>query len=253
MAKRLGSYPDSVFEEVIALARRFDAINLGSGTPQMPVPDAVQAAAQEAIARGHNQYAPVRGEPVLRAAVAAHAARFYGQQVDPATEISITSGVTEAMYAALMTFVEPGDEVIVFEPFYDSYVPGIEMAGGIPVPVTLHAPSFRFDPQELRAAFSPRTKALVLNTPHNPTGTVFSRGELTMIADLCREFDVLAITDEVYEHIVFEDARHVRLEPLRSGGGACQRGSHSYRRRASRFAYLAHLQMGHGALPRGVV
>jgi N-succinyldiaminopimelate aminotransferase len=213
-AKRLGSYADSVFEATHALARRYDAINLGSGIPDMPVPEPLQIAVNEAIAGGQNQYAPVQGEAVLREAVAAHAARFYGQQVDPATEITITSGVTEALHAALLSIVDPGDEVIVFEPFYDCYVPGVRMAGGIPVPVTLHAPSFHFDPQELRAAFSPRTKALILNTPHNPTGAVFSRSELTLIAELCQEFDVLAITDEVYEHIVFDGVKHVRLAAL---------------------------------------
>ena len=214
MAERLLPYQDSVFEVVNELARRYDAVNLGSGTPNTPVPDAMQAAVTHAIAAGHNQYSPVRGEAVLRAAVAAHAARFYGQEIDPNTEISITSGVTEALHAALFSVVNPGDEVIVFEPFYDCYVPGIKMAGGIPVAVTLHAPSFRFDPQELREAFSARTKAIILNTPHNPTGRVFSKAELTMIAKLCQEFDVLAITDEVYEHIVFDGAQHVRLATL---------------------------------------
>jgi N-succinyldiaminopimelate aminotransferase len=214
MAKRLHSYTDSVFEEAAALARRYDAVNLGSGTPTCPMPEPLKTAVAEAIAAGHNQYAPVRGEAVLRAAVAAHAGRFYGQVIDPATEISITSGVTEGLHAALFSFLDPDDEVIVFEPFYDCYVPGIRMAGATPVAVTLHAPSFRFDPQELRAAFSPRTRALILNTPHNPTGTVFSRAELTLIAELCQEFDVLAITDEVYEHILFDGSEHVRLATL---------------------------------------
>jgi N-succinyldiaminopimelate aminotransferase len=213
-AKRLCAYADSVFEATHALARRYEAINLGSGIPDMQVPEPIQAAVNEAIAAGHNQYAPVQGVATFRAAVAAHASRFYGQQVDPATEITITSGVTEALHAALLSIVDPGDEVIVFEPFYDCYVPGIRMAGGTPVPVTLHAPSFRFDPQELRSAFSPRTKALILNTPHNPTGTVVARDELTFIAELCQEFDVLAITDEVYEHIVFDRAEHIRLATL---------------------------------------
>jgi N-succinyldiaminopimelate aminotransferase len=214
MARRLASYTNSVFEETHELARRHDAVDLGSGIPDLSVPEPVRLAVTEAIAAGHNQYAPVRGEAVLRAAVAAHAARFYGQEVDPANEITITSGVTEAMHAALVSVVEPGDEVIVFEPFYDCYVPGIQLAGGIPVAVTLHAPLFRFDPRELRAAFSARTKALIVNTPHNPTGTVFSRGELTLIAESCRKFDVLAITDEVYEHVVFDGAEHVRLATL---------------------------------------
>jgi N-succinyldiaminopimelate aminotransferase len=197
-----------------ALARRYGAVNLGSGTPDMPVPETMQVALRDAVAAGHNQYAPVEGKTVLRKAVAAHAARFYGQQIDPAAEVSITSGVTEALHAAVFSFIDPGDEVVVFEPCYDCYLPSIRTAGGIPVAVTMHAPSFRFDPQELRKAFSRRTKALILNTPHNPTGTVFSRNELTLIAELCQEYDVLAITDEVYEHIVFDGAKHVRLANL---------------------------------------
>jgi N-succinyldiaminopimelate aminotransferase len=214
MAERLGSQKDSVFEEANALARRYGAVNLGSGTPDRPVPEVLRVAVAEAMAAGCNQYAPVTGEATLRTAVAEHAARFYGQQVDPATEVSITSGVIEALHAAVFSFVNPGDEVVVFEPCYDSYVPCVQMAGGIPVPVTLRAPAFRFDPDELRAAVSPRTKALILNTPHNPTGTVFSHTELSFVAELCREFDVLAITDEVYEHVVFDGAPHIRLATL---------------------------------------
>jgi N-succinyldiaminopimelate aminotransferase len=214
MTRRLSGYQDSVFEEMNSLAREHHAVNLGSGTPDMPVPEAMQSAAQRAMAGGFNQYSPVQGAVVLREAVAAHAARFYGQQVDAATEVTVTSGVTEAIHAAMFAFIEPGDEVIVFEPCYDSYVPCIEMAGGTAVPVTLHAPSFRFDPDELRAAFSTRTRAIIVNTPHNPSGTVFSKSELSGIAGLCQEFDVLAITDEVYEHIVFDNVEHVRLATL---------------------------------------
>ena len=214
MAKRLAPYMDSVFEESHALARRHNAVDLGSGTPDLPVPEPIQSAVAEAITAGRNQYSPMHGEMAIRAAVAAHSAHFYGQKVDPATEITITCGVTEGANAALFSLVDPGDEVIVFEPFFDSYVPGIRLAGGIPVAVTLHAPSFRFDPDELRKAFTSHTKAILLNTPHNPTGTVFSRGELTLIAELCREFDVLAITDEVYEHLVYDGGKHVRLATL---------------------------------------
>ena len=214
VANRLGAHRDSVFEEMNALAWEYDAVNLGSGTPDMPVPDSIRVAAGAAMARGANQYSPVRGELDLRRAVAEHAGRFYGQQIDPESEVTITSGVTEAIHSAVASFVDPGDEVVVFEPFYDCYVPCIRMAGGIPVIVTLHATSFRFDSRELRAAFSPRTKALILNTPHNPTGIVFSISELTLIAELCQEFDVLAIADEVYEHIVFDGEEHVRLATL---------------------------------------
>jgi N-succinyldiaminopimelate aminotransferase len=214
MAKRLSSYTASVFEETHALAQQYGAVDLGSGIPDMPFPALLQDAVEQAIADGHNQYAPLRGEAVLRASIAAHAARFYGQEVDPVTEISITSGVTEALHAAFLSIVDPGDEVIVFEPFYDCYVPGIRLAGGTPVAVTLHAPSFRFDARELLRAFSPATKAIILNTPHNPTGTVYSTEELRLIAELCQEFDVLAISDEVYEHIVYDGAAHVRLATL---------------------------------------
>jgi N-succinyldiaminopimelate aminotransferase len=213
-AERLRGQTESVFEETNALARQYGAVNLGSGTPDLPVPDALRAAADEAIGAGHNQYSPVQGEALLRAAVAAHSARFYGQEVDPAGEVSITSGVTEGLFAAVVSLVDPGDEVIVLEPFFDCYVPSIKAAGGIPVAVTLRPPGFRFDPQELRAAFSPRTKAVILNTPHNPTGTVLSRDELSLIAALCQEFDALAITDEVYEHVVFDGAEHLRLATL---------------------------------------
>src|SRR5262249_46246297 len=142
MAKRLASYTNSVFEEATALARRYGAVNLGSGTPDLPVSQPLQTAVAGAIAAGHNQYSPVLGEAVLRAALAAHAARFYGQEINPATEVTITSGVTEAIHAALLSFVDPGDEVIVFEPCYDCYVPAIQMAGAAPVAVNLHAPSF---------------------------------------------------------------------------------------------------------------
>jgi N-succinyldiaminopimelate aminotransferase len=214
VAERLTGQGPSVFEEMNALALRHDAINLGSGTPDRPVPTPMQAAAAEAIAGGYNQYSPVHGEGALREAVAAHAARFYGQEIDPEDEITITSGVTEALHAAVFSFIDPGDEVVVFEPFYDCYVPLIRMAGGVPVVVTLHPPSYRFDPDELQDAFSTRTQALLLNTPHNPTGTVFSRDELSQVAQLCQRFDVLAITDEVYEHVVFDGREHVRLATL---------------------------------------
>jgi N-succinyldiaminopimelate aminotransferase len=213
VADRMSSPKASVFDEMNELARRYDAVNLGSGTPNRELPEPMRLAASEATARGHNQYSPIQGEAVLRAAVVAHAARFYDHEIDPA-EISITCGVTEAMHAAITCFVNPQDEVIVFEPFYECYLPAIQLAGGIPVGVTLHPPTFRFDPLELRRAFSSRTKAIIVNTPHNPSGTVFSPEEFGIIADLCKQFDVLAITDEVYEHIVFDNDKHIRLATL---------------------------------------
>jgi N-succinyldiaminopimelate aminotransferase len=211
MAERLHGQRNSIFEEINAVARRHDAVNLGVGTPDAPLPDLVRAAAVEAMANHRNQYSPIQGELALRVAIAAHAARFYGQEIDPDTEVTVTSGVTEGMHAAIFSFIEAEDEVIVFEPFYNSYVPSIRLAGGIPVPVTLHSPGFRFEPQQLRGVFSQRTKALILNSPHNPTGTVFSREELSLIAELCQEHDVLAITDEVYEHIIFDGEQQLRL------------------------------------------
>jgi N-succinyldiaminopimelate aminotransferase len=211
---RASRYQVSVFEEFNAIAQQCGAVNLVSGTPDLALPGPLASAAAAAIAGGHNQYSEVRGERGLREAIAGHALRFYSQNVDPESEVMVTNGVTEAMQAALFTFVEPGDEVIVFEPFYDSYGPCIEMAGGRPVAVTLRAPGYRFDPEELRAAFSKRTKAIVVNSPHNPTGIVFSRSELEQIAKLCQAFDALAITDEVYEHIVFDGVEPQRLATI---------------------------------------
>ena len=214
MVARLRTFGDSIFEQINEIALKHHAVNLGVGTPDSPPPEVLIAAAAKAMATGYNQYSPIRGEPILREAVAAHAARFYGQEIDPDTEVSITSGVTEALHAAIFSFIEPGDEVIVFEPFYESYVPCIRMAGGKPVAVTLHSPGFHLDAGELEAAFTPRTKALILNSPHNPTGKVLTLSESAMIAGLCHEHDVVAISDEVYEHIVFDGGRHVPLATL---------------------------------------
>ncbi len=214
MAGRVKGFSTTVFAEMSALAQELGAVNLGQGFPDFDGPEEIKRLAEEAIRAGHNQYAVSTGEPALREAIARHSLRFYGQQIDPLSEVTVTSGATEALFCSALAFVEPGDEVIVFEPCYDSYVPGIRMAGGIPVPVTLHAPEFRFDPDELRSACTPRTKAILLNTPHNPTGTIFSGEELTLIAELCQEHDLLAICDEVYEHIAYQPARHIRLATL---------------------------------------
>lgn len=210
-AQRVTGYGDSIFDEINLLAQQHQAVNLGSGQVNMEEPPEIVAAAQRAIADGRNQYALGRGEPQLNEAIAAHAARFYGQSVDPVGEVTVTSGVTEGLWSAAQAFVEAGDEVIVFEPFYEPYVPAIRMSGGHVIPVTLHAPDFRIDPDELRAAFSSRTKAILINTPHNPTGTVFTHAELSLIAELCQTFDAMAWVDEVYEHIVFDGLTHHRL------------------------------------------
>lgn len=213
-ATRIQGFAPSIFAEMSALAREVGAVNLGQGFPDFDGPDAAKTVAKAAMDAGHNQYAVSAGEADLRNAIAEHAHRFYNQVVDPVTEITVTSGASEALWCMAFAFIEPGDEVILFEPFFDTYVPNITMAGGIPVPITLRAPDFRPDPDELRRAFTPKTKLILINTPHNPTGTVLNDGELELIAELCQAYDVLAVTDEVYEHIVFSGATHKRLAQL---------------------------------------
>jgi N-succinyldiaminopimelate aminotransferase len=189
-----------------ALAVRTGALNLGQGFPDSDGPASVIAAAEHALEHGANQYAPGIGVPALRAAIARHQQRHYGLQPDPDREVVVTTGCTEAIAAALLGLVDPGDEVVVLEPYYDSYVAMLEMCGARRRPVTLRAPDFRPDLDELRAAVTADTKLILLNTPHNPTGTVLTRDELQVVADLAIEHDVVVVTDEVYEHLVFDDA-----------------------------------------------
>jgi N-succinyldiaminopimelate aminotransferase len=214
MASRVKPYRASIFEEMSTVARKYGAVDLGTGTPTMAMPDMAAKAAFEAMEAGRNQYSQVAGDIALRSAVASHSARFYGQHIDATAEVSITCGVTEGIHSAMLALIDPGDEVVVLEPCYDSYAPSIRFAGGVPVPVTLRSPAFHLDAHELAAAFSQRTKALIVNNPHNPTGKVFTHPELEEIAALCRRFDVLAISDEVYEHIVFDGRNHIRLATL---------------------------------------
>jgi N-succinyldiaminopimelate aminotransferase len=213
-ARRIATFGTTIFAEMSRLALDHGAINLGQGFPDFDGPEAVKDAAIAAIRDGQNQYAVSSGQPALRRAIADHLARFYGHAPDPELEITVTSGATEALTDAILALVNPGDEVVVFEPFYDSYVPNIIMAGGVPRFVPLRPPDWSFDPAELSAAFSARTKLVVVNTPHNPTGRVFTASELEQIATLCRQRDALALVDEVYEHLVFEGAQHVRLAQL---------------------------------------
>ena len=218
-ARRVSGFGTTVFSEFSALAAGVGAVNLGQGFPDFDGPEEVKEAAVRAIRGGVNQYAPGAGNPALRIAIAAHAARFYSQAVDPDTEITVTSGATEAIFDAIAGLCDPGDEVIAFEPLYDSYAASVEMAHGVLKPVLLRPPdadhaAWWFEPGELRTAFSPRTKILLLNTPHNPTGKVFTRHELELCAALCEEHDVIAIADEVYEHLVYAPARHLRLATL---------------------------------------
>ncbi|KPI33020.1 aminotransferase class I and II [Actinobacteria bacterium OV450] len=223
--RRLASFGTTIFAEMSALAARTGSINLGQGFPDTDGPAEIAEAASRAVLSGRgNQYPPGPGVPELRAAVARHQQRFYGLPYDPDTEVLVTAGATEAIAASLLALLEPGDEVIALEPYYDSYAACIAMAGATRVPVTLRprapgsspaaAPAaFALDLDELRAAVTPRTRLLLLNTPHNPTGTVLTPAELAAIAELARERDLLVVTDEVYEHLVFEGA-HVPLASL---------------------------------------
>ncbi|MDQ0697093.1 MULTISPECIES: pyridoxal phosphate-dependent aminotransferase [Streptomyces] len=207
--RRLAAFGTTIFAEMSALAVRTGSINLGQGFPDTDGPEEIREAAVRALRAGHgNQYPPGPGVPELRTAVAAHQERFYGLTWSPDTEVLVTTGATEAIAASLLALLEPGDEVIAFEPYYDSYAACIAMAGAKRVPLTLRAPDFRPDPDELRTLITPRTRLLLLNTPHNPTGTVLTPDELAGIAALAVEHDLLVVTDEVYEHLVFAGAHH---------------------------------------------
>lgn len=212
--RRLAAFGTTIFAEMSALATATGSINLGQGFPDTDGPAEIAEAAARAIRDGRgNQYPPGPGVPELRTAIAAHQQRFYGLAYDPDTEVLVTAGATEAIAAALLALLEPGDEVIALEPFYDSYAACIAMAGAVRVPLTLRAPDFRLDVDALKAAVTPRTRLLLLNTPHNPTGTVLTPAELAAVADLAVSRDLLVITDEVYEHLVFEGA-HIPLAGL---------------------------------------
>ena len=210
-ADRVRSATTTIFAEMSALALATQSVNLGQGFPDTDGPDFMLDEAQAAIAGGINQYPPGRGIRPLREAIAAHTRRHYGLSYDPDLEILVTTGATEALAAAILAFVNPGDEVIALEPFYDSYAASIDLAGGRRVGVSLFGPDFRLDHAELAAAFSDRTKALLINSPHNPTGVVLDRADLAEIARLAVQHDVLVICDEVYEHLVFDDAEHLPL------------------------------------------
>jgi N-succinyldiaminopimelate aminotransferase len=210
LASRLQGLGTTVFAEMSALAERTGSINLGQGFPDRDGPSVVSEAAIAAIRGGHNQYPPGPGDPVLREAVAAHQKRFYGLDLDPGSQVLVTAGATEAITAAILALCETGDEVVVFEPFYDSYGAAAAMAGAQLRAVPLDPPGWTFDPDRLRAALSPRTRLVLLNSPHNPTGKVFGPDELQVIAGLCLERDLIAVTDEVYEHLVFS-GQHLPL------------------------------------------
>ena len=214
-ARRISTFGTTVFTEINMLAQQYNALNLGQGKPDFDTPaDIVMQLVRAAQAGQYNQYPPGAGIASLRQAIVDHAARFYNLGIDPTRGVVVTSGATEGIFAAILGLVDPGDEVIVIEPFYDSYVPNILMANAVPVCVPLHPPTWTFDEGELRLAFSKKTRALILNTPQNPSGRVFTRQELTMIAELCIEHDVTVIADEVYEHLIFASAQHIPIATL---------------------------------------
>jgi aspartate/methionine/tyrosine aminotransferase len=211
---KASSFTESVIREMTRLAHEHGAINLGQGMPDFAAPEEVKEAARRAIAEDHNQYPITWGVPEFREAIAASYATNYGLAVDPDAEVCVTCGSTEAMIAAFLGVLDPQDEVVVFEPFYENYAPDSILAGASLRYVALRPPSWTFDPDELTAAFGPRARAIVINSPHNPTGKVFTREELSTIAELCVGHDAIAITDEIYEHITYDGARHVPIATI---------------------------------------
>ena len=204
----------TVFAEMTQRALQFDAVNLGQGFPDTDGPAELKEIAAEGLRGGLNQYAPARGLPVLREAVAEHQERFYGIPLDPDRQVLVTVGATEAIAASLMALVEPGDEVVMVEPYYDSYAACVALAGGVRRTVPLRFPDLALDVEALRAAVTDRTRVLLLNTPHNPTGKVFSLDELTAVAEVAREHDLVVLSDEVYEHLVFDGLTHTPIATL---------------------------------------
>ncbi len=211
VSEKASRFTESVIREMTRVALAHGAVNLSQGFPDFPAPEDVKAAAMRAVADDVNQYAVTWGAAPLRAAIGHHMQRHYDVAIEPDRQVTVCCGSTEAMIATLLATVDPGDEVIVFEPFYENYGPDAILSGATPRYVRLHEPDWSIDPDELRAAVTARTRAIILNSPHNPTGKVFSRDELALVAALCHEHDLLAITDEIYEFIVYGDARHIPL------------------------------------------
>ena len=214
LAKRVQYFSESVIREMTRLAARHGAINLGQGMPDFDTPAEVKEAACQAIRDGYNQYAITWGAPSLRQAIAEKARRFNHIDCDPDLNITVCCGATECMMATMMALIDPGDEVIIFQPFYENYGPDALLTGAKPVWVHLRPPGWSFDPDELRRAFTSRTRAIIVNTPNNPTGHVFSRDELTLIAELCQKYDAYALADEIYEYINYTDKPHISIATL---------------------------------------
>jgi aspartate/methionine/tyrosine aminotransferase len=213
-SRKASSFTESVIREMTRLAAVHDAVNLGQGFPDFPAPDVVKDAARLAIAEDRNQYPITWGSKELRDALARAYERWYGMTLDPETDICVTCGSTEAMIDAMLATLNEGDEIVVFEPFYENYNPDAILAGVTPRHVTLRAPDWSFDEGELRAAFGDRTRAIVINSPNNPTGKVFTRDELMLIGSLCERYDATAITDEIYEHITYDGAEHIPIATI---------------------------------------
>jgi aminotransferase len=214
LSKKAEYFTESVIREMTRLALQYDAVNLAQGFPDFPAADEVKQAACAAIAADDNQYAITWGAKPLRDAIVEKFARSQGVRVDPEREITVCCGSTEAMISSLMAIINPGDEVVIFEPFYENYGPDAILSGASPRFVRLHPPNWDFDRDELATAFGPRTKAIIVNTPNNPTGKVFTREELEFVRELCLRWDAFAITDEIYEHIIYDGARHISIASL---------------------------------------
>jgi len=214
LSDRVQRFPESVIREMTRIAALHDAVNLSQGYPDFNPPQELLEAAKRALDAGFNQYSITWGARELREAIARRAKEFNGIEADPETDLVVTCGATEAMMAAMLSLINPGDEAVIFEPFYENYGPDAIVSGARPRYVRMKWPDWSIDEEELKAAFTDRTKVLILNTPNNPTGKVFSREELKGIADLCADHDVVAVTDEIYEHIVFDGAKHVSLATI---------------------------------------
>jgi len=214
VSQKAGQFTESVIREMTRLAMQFDAINLAQGFPDFPAPAEVKEAAIAAIRADINQYAITWGAREFRCAIANRFQKDTGLEIDPEREITVTCGATEAMISSLLAIADPGEEVIVFEPFYENYGPDAIICGATPRFITLHPPDWRFDPAQLAAAFNPRTRAIILNTPNNPTGKVFTREELRVIAGLCQQWNVYAITDEIYQYMTYDGFRHISMVTL---------------------------------------
>ena len=212
-SKKATQFTESVIREMTRLNHLYGGVNLSQGFPDFPAPQAIKDAACAAINADVNQYAVTWGAPPLREAIAREFTKRYGLEIVADEQVTVCCGTTEAMMATMMAIIDPGDEVVIFEPFYENYGPDAILSGATPRYVTLHEPDWSFDPDELAAAFNDKTKAIIINTPNNPTGKVFSRDELEMIAALCRKWDAIAISDEIYEHIIYDGLTHIPNRP----------------------------------------